>query len=392
MTDRRGRFSLRVPAGPSRTYRLAFNGGGGALGAARSVSVRVPASSTIRASRTRVSGRTRVRFSGRLRSRGQRIPGRGLVLVLQGREQGRWRTFEDTRTNGKGRWHVELHLQRPARALPDPRPHPAPVELPVRARLLASADRPRRLRERGASLTPACLLGTRRAARPPLPARSSRTLVWRSASCSACLATRTPGTLRGDALHELDRSDASAQTGWASRSDVAGAGLSSERVPRRHRGRPSPRRRARGRTPGSRTARTWAGRSRHRRTRRSGATRSGDPSTRSLAWRAVRTGATPTSSTTMPGSRSTPASRRLLPRLHDAVRDARGSRRSVLRREPEGPHRSRPQAPHRGDGVRRTPPRPATRGKPGRVRDLLGASRAHRSPTRPSSPIHRPGR
>ena len=87
VTDRRGRFSLRVPAGPSRTYRLAFNGGGGALGAARTVSVRVPASSTIHASRTRVSGRTRVRFSGRLRSRGQPIPGRGLVLVLQGRER-----------------------------------------------------------------------------------------------------------------------------------------------------------------------------------------------------------------------------------------------------------------------------------------------------------------
>ena len=109
MTDRRGRFSLRVPAGPSRTYRLVFSGAGGALGAARGVSVRVPASSTIHASRTRLSGRTRVRFSGRLRTRGQRIPGRGLVLVLQGRERGRWRTFEDTRTNGKGRWHVELH-------------------------------------------------------------------------------------------------------------------------------------------------------------------------------------------------------------------------------------------------------------------------------------------
>jgi hypothetical protein len=106
VTDRRGRFSLRVPAGPSRTYRLVFNGAGGALGVARGVSVRVPASSTIRATRTRVSGRTRVRFSGRLRNRGQRIPGRGLVLVLQGREQGRWRTFEDTRTNSKGRWHA----------------------------------------------------------------------------------------------------------------------------------------------------------------------------------------------------------------------------------------------------------------------------------------------
>jgi hypothetical protein len=105
-TDRRGRFSLAVPAGPSRTYRVVFNGAGGALGAARGVSVRVPASSTIRASRTRLFGAARVRFHGRLRTRGQRIPGRGLVLVLQGRERGRWRTFEDTRTDRKGRWHV----------------------------------------------------------------------------------------------------------------------------------------------------------------------------------------------------------------------------------------------------------------------------------------------
>ena len=78
----------------------------GALGAARGVSVRVPASSTIHASSTRLFGPGRVRFSGRMRNRGQRIPGRGLFLVLQGREQGRWRTFEDTRTNRKGRWHV----------------------------------------------------------------------------------------------------------------------------------------------------------------------------------------------------------------------------------------------------------------------------------------------
>ena len=113
MTDRRGRFALRVPAGPSRTYRLVFAGSGGALGSARGVSVRVPASSTIRASRTRLSGPGRVRFSGRLRNRGQRIPGRGLVLILQGRDNGRWRTFEDTRTNRLGRWRVVLPLQRP---------------------------------------------------------------------------------------------------------------------------------------------------------------------------------------------------------------------------------------------------------------------------------------
>ena len=55
VTDRHGRFSIKVPAGPSRTFRLVFPGAGGALGAARGVSVRVPASSTIHASRTHLS-------------------------------------------------------------------------------------------------------------------------------------------------------------------------------------------------------------------------------------------------------------------------------------------------------------------------------------------------
>lgn len=109
VTDRHGRFAIRVPAGPSRTYRLMFAGSGGALGAARGVSVRVPASSTIHASRTHL-GAGRVRFSGRLRTRGQRIPGQGLLLVLQGRERGKWRTFTDTRTNGKGKWHVSYRF------------------------------------------------------------------------------------------------------------------------------------------------------------------------------------------------------------------------------------------------------------------------------------------
>jgi hypothetical protein len=41
----------------------------------------------------------------------------------------------------------ELHLQRAPGALPDPGPHPAPVDLPVRARLLAGADCARGLKQ-----------------------------------------------------------------------------------------------------------------------------------------------------------------------------------------------------------------------------------------------------
>jgi hypothetical protein len=129
-TNRHGRFSLRVAAGPSRTLRFVYNGARGALGVARGISYRVPASSTIHASRTRLFGATRVRFSGRMRSRGQPIPARGLVLVLQGRERGHWRTFDDTRTDGKGRWHATYAFSgRPGR-------------YPIRARIRRQSSYP----------------------------------------------------------------------------------------------------------------------------------------------------------------------------------------------------------------------------------------------------------
>lgn len=110
-TDRRGRFSAPVPAGPSRTVGLRFEGRDEVLRGARGVGVRVPAASTIRASRAALSGPGRVRFSGRMRTAGQPIPDRGLIVVLQGREQGRWRTFSDTRTNRKGRWSASYRFR-----------------------------------------------------------------------------------------------------------------------------------------------------------------------------------------------------------------------------------------------------------------------------------------
>ena len=105
-TSRSGRFSLRLPAGPSRVLQLFSPGSGAALGATGRLSVRVPAGSSIRASRRTFSGPARVTFSGRVRSGGQPLPPRGLVIILQGREGGRWSTFEDTRTDAAGRWSV----------------------------------------------------------------------------------------------------------------------------------------------------------------------------------------------------------------------------------------------------------------------------------------------
>jgi hypothetical protein len=71
----------------------------------------IPASSSIKASRRSLGGAGRVRFSGRVRKGGA-----GLVVVLQGHEQGRWRTFADTRTRANGRWRASYRFSgRPGR-------------------------------------------------------------------------------------------------------------------------------------------------------------------------------------------------------------------------------------------------------------------------------------
>ena len=73
--------------------------------------MRVPASSTIHASRRVVSAGTRVTFSGGIRRGGQPLPARGLVVILQGRSAGAWRTFENTRTTGSGRWRASYRFR-----------------------------------------------------------------------------------------------------------------------------------------------------------------------------------------------------------------------------------------------------------------------------------------
>ena len=121
---RAGASRLRLPAGPSRNVRVLVPAVGELLPAARTVAVRVPASSTIRASRRVVGAGTRVTFSGRLRRAGQPLPPRGLVVVLQGRSGGVWQTFADTRTTRAGRWKAGYRFRG--------RPGTYPVRLRIR--------------------------------------------------------------------------------------------------------------------------------------------------------------------------------------------------------------------------------------------------------------------
>jgi hypothetical protein len=96
--------------------RLIYGGNGDLLRSARGIFLRVPASSTIHATPRSVTGSRVVRFSGRVRSAGQPLPPRGLVVILQGREGGRWRTFDTARTNAGGAWHAAYRFRgRPGR-------------------------------------------------------------------------------------------------------------------------------------------------------------------------------------------------------------------------------------------------------------------------------------
>lgn len=113
-----GRFTAVLAPGPSRQVRLAFNGEGGGLPSARGVSLRVPASTSLRASTTSLRGRGRVSFSGRLALAGQRVPRSGKLIELQGRVGRGYQTIATTRARGSSaRWRTSYRFRtgRPGR-------------------------------------------------------------------------------------------------------------------------------------------------------------------------------------------------------------------------------------------------------------------------------------
>jgi hypothetical protein len=104
-TDASGRFSIPVPAGPGRDLAVSYPGTAALLHRVREVSLRVPASSTIRADDLLVSGAAAVRFSGRLRLLGASLPAGGKLVDLQAAQHGRWTTVATTRATSSG-WHA----------------------------------------------------------------------------------------------------------------------------------------------------------------------------------------------------------------------------------------------------------------------------------------------
>jgi hypothetical protein len=113
-TGPHGGFRLVLPAGPSRRIAVSFAGEAGLAGARSPVlALRVRGGIVLHA-RPRVlrNGET-VRLSGRVRTRGAPLPGRGKLVAIQYFESAarRWRPVLVIRTDQSGRFHVRYRFR-----------------------------------------------------------------------------------------------------------------------------------------------------------------------------------------------------------------------------------------------------------------------------------------
>ena len=129
-----GRYSLRVPKGPSRTLRVGWRRAGEPdFACSRPLSLKVRARVSLRGSKSVPAGRPRATFRGRLI--GGYVPRRGKLVLLQGKQAGRsWRTFRAVRTNRQGRFKTRYRFSGARGAVPRPRAGARRGGLPVRAR------------------------------------------------------------------------------------------------------------------------------------------------------------------------------------------------------------------------------------------------------------------
>jgi hypothetical protein len=105
-TTRTGRFRMHLRPGTSRKIRLAYCAPGG--GAVHSLRLEVRATSSLRASRRKVTNGHSVTFRGRLA--GRPIPRTGKLIEVQAFFRGHWRTFSTARTDRMGRWHFRYRF------------------------------------------------------------------------------------------------------------------------------------------------------------------------------------------------------------------------------------------------------------------------------------------
>ena len=102
-TNSSGRFAHVLAAGPSRTVRIRYEGTPLIKPATETVTVRVPARTTISVSRRSLRNGQAVRLGGRLK--GRPVPDGGKLIDLQAFYRGQWRTFA---TPQRRPWQLEL--------------------------------------------------------------------------------------------------------------------------------------------------------------------------------------------------------------------------------------------------------------------------------------------
>ncbi len=109
-----GRFSLRLPPGPSRRVRVSFHGGDGlAPSRSRPLALRVAAAVKLTAEPRELATGESVLLGGRVRRGPARIPRRGKLVTIQylERASGDWRPALVTRTDGRGRFSVRYRFR-----------------------------------------------------------------------------------------------------------------------------------------------------------------------------------------------------------------------------------------------------------------------------------------
>ena len=113
-TGRHGRFSLTLPAGPSRRIAVVFPGDGSHERSLRApLSLRVRSRVVLRAAPLELRTGQAIRLWGSVRTRGAPLPRRGKLLAIQYLEAatGRWRPVLVTRSDHDGRFRARYRFR-----------------------------------------------------------------------------------------------------------------------------------------------------------------------------------------------------------------------------------------------------------------------------------------
>jgi hypothetical protein len=109
-TNRHGRYRYNAAKGVARRLRFRYPGTAHIRGDNATVALRVQAKTTLAVSRRRVINGEYVTFSGRLK--GGHRPPTGVLVELQVRSRGKWRTFAQPRADGAtGAWKYQYRFE-----------------------------------------------------------------------------------------------------------------------------------------------------------------------------------------------------------------------------------------------------------------------------------------